>query len=714
MMPAHATSSRPVAAPHRLDVLLAPRSVALVGASARPDSNGLALVQMCTIDGFTGQVYPVNPRYGEIAGHKCYASLAALPERAEHVVLALGAEHIEEGLAQALEHGARGVTIFSSCQLAQDSEPRLAARIAQRAHDAGVAVCGPNTMGFYSRTIGLRVAGFPSPPGLRAGGIAFIAQSGSAFSALAHNDRRLGFTLCVSSGMELNVAAADYIDWALSQPATRVIGLFLEQVREPARFMAALEAASRRDVPVVILKVGRTARSAQMALSHTGALAGSDLAFVAMCRRHNAVIVDDLDELAATLLFFDQRRRPGAGGLASIHDSGGERELVVDLAERLGVPFTVISDATKSAIAPHLDPGLPPDNPLDAWGTARDFVDRFAAAFSALLEDPNVAVGAFMSDVREGYWYSAGVIEATRRVARNASKPVIIATNYSKTLNHNLALELAHDGIPVLEGTRESLLAVKHAFRWRDRRRSDVATISPTADALADKWRPRLQASSQLTEAEGLELLLDFGIPAVRPTVAASREAATSAASAIGFPVAVKTAAGHAHKSDVGGVHLGLHSEEAVAAAYDDLAARLGGQVLISPMAPSGVEISLGAVVDPAFGPVVVVSAGGTLIEVLDDKAAALAPFDTGMAKAMLLELKIATVLKGVRGRPPCDLDATAAAISAFSHMVAALADDLAEVDVNPMIVSAGGGLAVDALVISRKDKDNAARIDQA
>lgn len=660
---------------------------------------------MCAVDGFEGQIFPINPRYSQIEGRACYPSLAALPSRAEHVVLALGADQIESGLEQAIAHGARAATIFNSCQLAQDREPRLVARLERLAQAAGVALCGPNTMGFYSRSVGLRVAGFPSPLGLRSGGIVFVAQSGSAFSALAHNDRRLGFGLCVSSGMELTVAAADYIDWALSQPFTRVIGLFLEQVRQPARFMAALEAANRRDIPVVILKVGRTARSAEFALSHTGALAGSDLAFVAMCRRHHAIMVDDLDELAATLLLFDHDRRPGPGKLASIHDSGGEREMVVDLAERLGVPFAAISEQTKAMIAPHLDAGLHADNPLDAWGTARDFVDRYASAFGALVADPSVAVGAFISDVREGYWYSTGVVEAARRVAKSADKPVIIATNYSKTMNHNMALALAQDGIPVIEGTRETLLAVKHAFDWRDRHRNAAPTASRIAPAVIAKWQSRLGAKTQLTEAEGLELLRDFGVPAVATADVASREDAIAAARRMGFPVALKTAAGHAHKSDVGGVHLDLQTDAAVAAAYDDLAARLGARAQLSPMVPGGVEISIGAVIDPAFGPVVVIAAGGMLIEVLDDKAAALAPFNPELAGRMVAELKIAKVLNGVRGRPAVDVDALAAAISAFSIMVATLAPNLAEVDVNPLIVGVDGAIAVDALVITRKDK---------
>ncbi len=408
-----ATTREPVALAHRLDALLSPRSIALVGASARPDSNGLALVQMSRIDGYAGKIFPVNPRYREIEGLACYPTLADLPERAEHVVLSLPATELEAGLAQAIAHGAKAATIFGSCQIGDDATPPLAERLRRGAVAADLALCGGNSMGFYNRSIGLRVASFPSPPGLRAGGIAFIAQSGSAFSALAHNDRRLGFSLCMSSGMELTTTAADYVEWALTRPETRVIGLFLEQVREPRRFIAALEAASMRDVPVVILKVGRTARSAAMAFSHTGAMAGNDIAFGAMCRRYDAIAVDDLDELATTLQFFDQRHRPGPGRLASIHDFGGEREMVVDIADRIGVEFADITATTRSAISPHLDTGLAADNPLDAWGTARDFVDRYAAAFGALVADPGVAAGVFFTDVREGYWYSAGLVEAT-------------------------------------------------------------------------------------------------------------------------------------------------------------------------------------------------------------------------------------------------------------------------------------------------------------
>lgn len=688
---------------HRLDPLLAPRSLALVGASPRRDTNGHALVEMTRIDGYAGRIWCVNPRYREIEGLPTVAAIADLPERVDHIALSISAEQLEAGLEAAIAHGAKAVTIFAACQLDGDGEPALAERLRRKASAAGLAMCGGSSMGFYNRSLGLRVASFPSPPGLRAGGIAYIAQSGSAFSALAHNDRRLGFTLAVSSGMEMTTTAADYADWALTRPQTRVIGLFLEQVRDPDRFTAMLEAASDKDIPVVVLKVGRTARSAAMALSHTGAMAGNDTAFVALCRRYGVALVEDLDEMAATLQVFDQRHRPGAGALATFHDSGGERELLVDIADRLGVAFADISNETKARITPHLDPGLVAENPLDAWGTARDFVDRYAAAFGALIEDEAVGAGVFFTDIREGYWYSAGIAEATRRVAARASKPVMIATNYSKTFNQTIALELVRDGIPVLEGTREGLLAITHAFTWRDRRRDVTRTPAALPPTAVARWRKRLATGPTLCEHEGLALLGELGLGAIAASRCSSLAEALAAAARLGYPVVLKTATGLAHKSDAGGVHLALATPEAVSAAYRDLESRLGRDVLVSPMASPGVEIGLGAVVDPAFGPVVVVSAGGTLIEILADTACELAPLDAADARALLSRLKVSRLLDGVRGRPACGSEALMQLIVTFSAIVSTLSDVIAEVDINPVIVSPSGAIAVDALIVGRK-----------
>lgn len=685
-----------------IDRLLNPRSIALVGASARADTNGLALVQMSRIDGYEGRVYPVNPNYPEIAGLRCYPSLVDIPETVDLVALAVANSHLEQAFDQAVEHGAKGIVLFGSAHLDSDANPPLIARLREKAIRSGIALCGPNSMGFYTPLVGLRVAGFPSPPGLRRGGIAYIAQSGSAFSALVHNERRLGFVVCVSSGSEIGVTAADYFEWSLQKEETRVVGLFIEQIRDPDGFRHALEQANLRDIPVVILKVGRTARSAEMALSHTGALAGNDQAFVAMCRRYGAIIVDDLDEMAATLQFFDQPRKLPAGRLASIHDSGGERELVVDIAERVGVSFAAIEETTRADIAKFLDPGHIAENPLDAWGTPNEFVRRYEGTLRALARDPGVSATIFFSDIRDGYWYSDGVVEAVSRIADETGKPIAIATNYSKTTNAVMALNLANKQIPVLEGTRASLLAYRHSEKWRDRKKSFA---SPASGGIADvvaAWRDKLLGSGTLSEHDGLSLLADFGVSTVKARLVSTAEEACRAFELLGSPVVLKTAEGHAHKSEVGGVHLNLRSIEEVTSAYVDLENRLGSQVQVSAMAEPGIEIGLGAVVDPTFGPMIVISAGGVLIEYLNDTVSALAPVSEAEALALLQELKMHKILLGVRGKRPANIDALAELISRFSLMIDALSDVLSEVDVNPVIAGADRAVAVDALFVPK------------
>lgn len=686
----------------RLQPLLAPRSIALLGASQKTKSFGRTVFEMLRIDGYAGRVYPVNPGYAQIDDLTCYPTLAALPEAPEHVVLSVANARLEAAFEDAVACGARAVTIFGTTYLADDSEPTLGRRLTARANEAGIALCGGNSMGFYNLEEGLRVASFPSPADFRRGGIVWLAQSGSAFSALAHNDRRLGFALCVSTGMELNTTVADYMDWALDRPGTRVIGLFLEAVRDPQGFVAALEKARARHVPVVVLKVGRTDKSAAMARSHTGALAGSDAAYNALFRRYGVIAVGDLDEMAATLALFDTPRRLGPGGLATVHDSGGEREMMVDLAEQLDVSLPEVGEECRRRLADALEPGLVPENPLDAWGTDRDFVARYAECLSALVDDPAIALGGFFSDVRDDYWYSAGVVESVVQAAGRTSKPVFIASNSLMTIDARLARRIADEGIPVVKSTREALLAVRHALAWRDSQERPRETPPQLAPDVLAKWRDRLATGAPLNELDGLRLLADCGVPALQPHAVATAEEAVAAAWEIGFPVALKTAEGHAHKSDVGGVRLGLPDDTALRAAYVEMANRLGPRAIVAPMAAPGVEIGLGALIDPSFGALVMVSAGGTLIEILADKAVALAPFGPAEARALISELRIARLLAGARGAPPADLDALCTALSGFSALVAALAEQVTEIDVNPMIAGPQGAIAVDALIVPR------------
>jgi acyl-CoA synthetase (NDP forming) len=689
---------------HRLSPLLSPRSVAIVGASPRSGNVGLKTLQQLVAFGFAGAIYPVNPKYGEIEGHRCFPDLSALPEAPEMTVLSVPNAVLEAELRAAVARGTRAATIFASGYLENDAEPPLNRRLAAIAGAAGIPVCGANGMGFYNFADKVAVCGFAGARRKLDGGITLITHSGSVVSALADCEDRLGYALVVSTGNEIVTGLADYMDWALARTGTTAIGLFIETARRPAEFVAALERAAAMDVPVVALKVGRTAMSKSLAVSHSGALAGNDAAYRAVFDRYGVIAVDTLDEMAATLQLMTAPRRVRGGGLATMHDSGGERGLWIDRAHDIGVPFARISDATRDRLADVLDFGLEPVNPLDAWGTGKDYVDVFADCLTALAADPDTALTYFAYDREEHGRLSKDYAVAAERTFERVDKPVAVVASRHGSGSDDSDLELVRAGIPVIDGEWWALKAARHAFAYRDFRNRPPMTppAVPRAGAVA-KWRARLErASAPFGESEGLHLLADFGLPAAAHRLVASREAALTAARELGLPVALKTAApGIAHKSDVGGVRLGLASEAAVAAAYDDLAARLGTEVTVAVMAPKGVELAVGVVADPDFGPLVMIGAGGALVELLDDRVFLLAPFDAATALRAIRGLRIARLLDGYRGSPQVDAASAAQFAARLSEVAVALAGRLAEIDVNPLIVLPAGCVAVDALVVT-------------
>lgn len=689
------------AATHRLDPLLKPSSIAFVGASTRPNTPGNAMIRAVLRDGFRGEVFAINQKYQTVEGIACYPDLNALPRTADHVVLGVANEHLEAGLKDAIRHGAKAVTIFASCAMPGHHDT-LAHRLQAVAREAGIVICGGNSMGFVNPPLRLVVAGYMAKHTMSPGGVALITQSGSAFSALAYNDRRLKFSLAVSSGRELTVTTADYIDWALDQPETRVIGLFLETARDPEKFVASLAKAERLRIPVIVLKVGRTEMSAAFAASHSGAIAGDNAAYEALFARYGVLTADTLDSLAANLLLFSTVKPPAAGGLASIHDSGGEREMVTDLAARIGVPFARINDDTRTRLAAHLDDDLKPDNPLDVWGTGRDFETHVEACLEALVEDPATAVGVMFEDIRDGSYITEGFTNAAIRVAKRSTKPVAIVTNYSALDHRDIALAMTEAGVPVIDGTEEGLRAIRNLLTFRDHRPQSIN--ERRSNTARDQWRTRLANGKPLGESEGLALIADYGIRVPQHHWAERLEDALAAAQAIGFPVALKTASpGIQHKSDQQGVVLGLANQQDFATAYEAMAKHLGPAVLVAEMAAKGVEIAFGLINDPQFGPYLMVASGGIWIEVLKDRAVAMAPLDADHAKAIIDSLRIRPLLDGKRGADPADLDALIKAVMSLSAIAEELGDLIAEMDINPLIVSASGAVAVDALVIPVK-----------
>jgi acetate---CoA ligase (ADP-forming) len=689
--------------------MLEARSVAIVGASIKEGSLGRAMVEELQRGGYDGAIYPVNPGYDEVLGLACYPSVAETPGAGvDLAILGVANQRIEQAARDAVAAGARSLVTFSSLyeEPVSDLAP-LTERLASIAHDADVPMCGGNGMGFCHETFKLRATGFPTPDHLRHGPVTFISHSGSAFAAMAFNDRGIGFNLLVSSGQELGATMADYMAYALGRAETRVLALLLETVRDAAGFRDQLRRAHDQDVPVIALKVGRTEGSKAMVTAHSGALAGEHGVYEALFDAHGVHEVLTLDEMADAMELFSAPRRVGGTGrgIASVHDSGGERALFVDRAHDLGVPFADVSPETLRTIAATLDPGLEAANPLDAWGTGIDADRIFRESFLALHDDPDTAAMAFVVDLtRQGEPYDEGYLQVARDVWSATTKPFCVVSNLASAIAIEEVAQLRNAGIPVLEGVSSGLVALRGLIAHRDdRARPALTPLTAVADDVRARWRDRLSSGPEIGEVEGLALLADYGLPVVEERPASTLEEASAAASEIGFPVVLKTAArGVQHKSDVGGVRLGLTDLEDVREAYDDVAARLGPHVAVAAAAPAGVEVALGLVHDPTFGPLVLVAAGGVLIELVHDRILAFPPLDQAGATRVIDRLQMRPLLDGSRGAPAADIVSLTRAVSRLSVLAADLGDLIAALDVNPVIASAEGCVAVDALVIAR------------
>ncbi len=681
--------------------MLEARSVALVGASARPGSLGARMVAEVARSPSRPRTYLVNPRYADIEGVPCLPDLAAVPEPVDLALLAVPDSALEAQLGAAARARVRSALIFGNAFDLPAARPGLRDRLAATARSAGMAVCGAGCMGFVNVARGLRAVGYIEPD-LHPGPVALVTHSGSVFSALLRARRGFGFSLAVSSGQELVTTAADYARYALGLPETRVLALVLEAIRDAAALRSVLADALAADVPVALLSAGISAAGTALVSAHSGALAAADGAWEALAAAYGLHRVRDLAELADTLELFAAGRRcvPGTAGIATVHDSGLERAHAADLAAGLGVPFAPLAPATTDRLAAALDPGLAAANPLDVWGTGRDTEPLFAECLSALAADPAVAAVALAVDLVPEFDGDESYPRAVLTAAAGTPKPVAVLAGLPAAVDQAAAARLRAAGVPVLEGTRTGLLALRHLLDHRERPAPPQA--QEPAGPAAGRWRAAFSRGG-LDGAALFRLLRDYGIPAVRTRAAATRAAALAAADEIGYPVVLKTGEpGIAHKSDVGGVRLGLAGPAAAGAAYDDLAARLGPRVLVCETAAPGAELALGIIRDPAVGPLLVVGAGGIFVEIFSERAVLLAPVTHPAAMAAVGRLRLAPVLAGSRGQPAADLGAIADAITGLSRLACDLGDLLDALDINPLICGPSGAVAADALLVPR------------
>ena len=717
--------------------LFAPRSIAVVGASPR-SWIAETVRDNLRVTGSATRCHFVNPRYDELHGQPCYPSLDALPERPDVALVALNPLRAAIVTRDAAAAGIPAV-IIPGGGVVEGGEAAAAMQleVADIARRHGIALVGPNCMGVMDLTVNSSTYIGDVSPYLPRGGVAGIAQSGSVTDAFIQSGSRVGFTRIISCGTEAVLDVCDYLAYCLDDPETTSVILFLEGFKRPERFLALADRALELGKPIMAVKVGRSDQAQASAVAHTGSLAGESRVTDAALDAAGVIRCADLDELLETAELVEGMRRTGRsvgrGRTGVVTVSTGEASLVADLAPRTGVDLPPLPDSARARILEHLPTMGYVGNPMDPWGAA-DPATAYGAVFESMAAcdayDVLVLVHDFPyksmpAEVATANDVTSPLLAATRD--RPHILPVYVSLTSGEPPPETKALlDERGDGAPLLRGAVEAFGAIAAVARWEgararrlergpwrdgwpalaeDRTTYGLGTLAQAGVLPADG--PAAQRLRPLSERESLDLLRAAGLAVTTAIAARDADAAVEAARALGRnAVALKAdVTGLAHKSDLGLVRLGLRGDDDIRAAADDLLATARGHglavdgLLVEPMAGPGVELIVGLRRDASFGPAVVVGFGGLLTEVLDDVAIRLAPVDRDSALAMLGELRGARILDGVRGSAPVDRGAIADLIVSLGKLGDAQ-PDIVEVDLNPVIASADGALAVDALVV--------------
>ena len=696
-----------------LEHFFAPRSIAVIGASADETKIGGRPVQLLRRAGFPGVIYPVNPRAAEVQGLTAYPSVSALPEVPDLVIVALAAEAAVDAVEDCAAVGVKAAVVFSSgfAELGTAGEA-MQAKLRAAARGSRMRIAGPNCLG----VVGVAercVATFSvvieqtMPP---AGSLGIVSQSGNlgSFSMLLAAERGLGISRFLTTGNECDVDVADGIAFMARDPATAVILCILETCRDAPRLVAAMEAAHRAGKPLLVLKIGETEAGQQAAASHTGALAGSDALFDAVFERVGAVrvrSVEQLVELGHATSVLGAGRLPSGNRVAMLTASGGFGVLLADAASAAGLVLPEPSPAVQAKIL-ELVPFASARNPIDATAQMSARPELLEEIIAAVIADDGfdalivmIASGLNLPRLKSVYLRA---LTAARQ--RFPNKAVLLCAHGPLDTKAEF-LEL---GFPVVDGAGACCTVLAQLVALATGRRRGVAEAVAIPDAAS------LPEGALSHELGAKQALAAAGVPVLPEHLVGTAEDAVQAATSTGFPVVLKIVSPDLpHKTEVGGVALGLRDADAVRVAHAAMLERVRSKaphariegVLVAPMVSGGTEMILGVTRDPVFGPVVMVGLGGIFAEILKDVAIRPAPVSPAEAMAMVRSLKAFAVLDGARGRPCADLLALADAIAALSRFAVRHAAEVAEVDINPLLVRAEGQgvVALDALLVPRE-----------
>jgi len=696
-----------------------PRSIAIVGASTKSSKPGGRPVMALRKRGYAGKVFPVNPSYEEVEGYKCYPSLLDVPGDVDMAIISLPAESVLDVLRQCAEKDVKVVVIFSAGFSEVGGEGiELQEKVRDLARANNIRILGPNSLGVINAA-NSATASFafiadlePVTPGT----LAFVSQSG-AFGAMMYaqaTEAGVGCSSFTSVGNEAEAEFSDFVGYLLDAPDTQVIGGYLEGARDGDKLRRVAEKALRLRKPMLILKVGRTGAGARAASSHTGSLAGDDQIYDAFFRQMGIVRIESLPDLTSFAILHRSGKEYRGRRVAILGGSGGQGVLLADRCERLGLSVPEITGAAREKLEQYLPAFASARNPIDLTAQGGRDTSTWGKCLRALVEDPGIDVVLAQAFFREEVGMK--VAEELVEICQSTSKPVVLMTHLrddSEFVSRCIAL-VENAGIPILSDGLQAAEAVAKLCWYHEKARqvSDGESL-PERIPPGEGVDALIHSADRLSEFQCKRILRCYGIPVTSEALATSEEMAVEQARELGYPVALKIQSGEIlHKTEAGGISLDLASDDEVRAAYQEVvdnakryAPDAGVQgVLVQEMLEGGVEVIIGTTRDPVFGHVIMFGLGGIFVEALRDVSFRIAPVTRRDAEEMVQEIKGYRVLQGMRGKPPVDVGAIVDAILRVSQLVTDHADEIEELDINPLVVFPEGAKAVDALVTRRRE----------
>ncbi|MDB5507755.1 MAG: acetyl-CoA synthetase [Hyphomicrobiales bacterium] len=703
----------------KIDALLNPRNVVIVGATDKPGNWPQRVWRNLKRFDYPGAVYPFNPSRETVWETRCYRSFAELPEPPDHLVVLVPARAVPGLLREAAAAGARSATVMTSGfeEAPDEAGQQLGEELRRAIEDTGLAVSGPNCLGNFNA--GAKFFSMPDDrmQSLSCGPVAVLGQSGGIVMAIKRTleERGVETDAAITSGNETGLTTADYIAYFATQAQIRVIACYLESVHETAGFLDALRAAREAGKHVVIMKLGASDAGRAAAAAHTGALAGSMQAFDAVAGVAGALRVRNLDEMTEAVEFLVHAPLPRGERLGSITFSGGLRGLLLDSADTNGLSYAPLSAQTHAKLSEILSVGSIVGNPLDAGFAALSSAGAYIRCVEILLEDEEIDILLLQEELPRGPGTERKEqnLRAVNELAAKAQKPVAFVSMISYGLtDYSRALRAQLPHLAFLQEVDKSLRTMRtivtHAQNMdrkpSGRRREPLRSVQAKIAEHAGRGGP-----STLDEVTSKSLLAAYGLGMPEESLCRSEDDAVAAAARIGFPVVAKiVSAALPHKSDMGGVRVGLKDEAQVRSAFRDImvaaeahpdAPHVEG-VLIAQMVSGGIELVLGATRDPEMGPVVLFGTGGVDLELWRDVALAACPLDEAAAHELIDRTRAGSLVRGTRGKPPLDRAALVAALLAVSDLMSDADGAIAEIDVNPFRLGESGGVALDALVV--------------